>query len=89
VGEGRAEKWLKKLERGSALKKGWPKHLVRVMHNFQFSIWRCTRHIDAVFLLYEAPFNSLLEMPYEKGVGGEGGNFSHFQFSIGDAPNGL
>jgi hypothetical protein len=33
VGEKRAEKWLKKLERGSALGKGWPKYLVRLMRN--------------------------------------------------------
>jgi hypothetical protein len=33
VGEKRAERWLRKLERGSASKRGWPKYLVRVMRN--------------------------------------------------------
>jgi hypothetical protein len=33
VGEKRAEKWLKKLERGSASRRGWPKYLVRLMRN--------------------------------------------------------
>jgi hypothetical protein len=30
VGEKRAEKWLKKLERGNASREGWPKYLVRL-----------------------------------------------------------
>ncbi|MFZ8838704.1 MAG: PaRep2b protein [Pyrobaculum sp.] len=29
----RAERWLKKLERGSAVRRGWPKYLVRVMRS--------------------------------------------------------
>ena len=33
VGEKRAEKWLRKLERGSASRRGWPKYLVRLMRN--------------------------------------------------------
>jgi hypothetical protein len=30
VDRGRAERWLKKLERGRALRKGWPKYLIRL-----------------------------------------------------------
>ncbi len=33
VGGKRAERWLKKLERGSASRRGWPKYLVRLMRN--------------------------------------------------------
>jgi len=33
VGGRRAERWLEKLERGSAVRRGWPKYLVRVMRN--------------------------------------------------------
>jgi hypothetical protein len=64
VGEKRAKKWLKKLEKGSASRKGWPKYLVRVMRNGALEVRFASTNPDSIAREAER----LREMGLEEGM---------------------